>query len=290
MREQPVQYTAEQMLLLTASGRQAVEKLYTDRIWDVRTGAAGRRYEDAFYEGMKQFFVELAVMNGIAAERGVKLDAGEKKALSDAAREFYASSVEGREPLGNLSEEDTEEMFRQYALALKLKNQMLQDRKTEVSESEAKVIRIQQIRTPDENTAQLIFDRASEGADFYALAKAYETERSTSLKTGRGSLPEELEKAAFSLEDGEVSSPVLYDGQYYIFKSLDSYDEAETAVRRKGLQAERLRDVLADACRDYRRRYRVSLDSQRWEQAAAQAGFPYEGESFFTAVKEAMGE
>ncbi|MBQ7534709.1 MAG: peptidyl-prolyl cis-trans isomerase [Stomatobaculum sp.] len=286
--EQSVPYSEEQMLLLVASERKQAENLYTERIWEVKTGASGRRYEEAFYEEMKRFFVEMTAMNGIAAERGVKLDAGEKKALSQAAETFYQTSVRGQEALQAMSPEDTEEMFRQYALAIKLRRSMLEDRRAEVSESEAKVIRIQQIRTPDENTAMQIFDRAQGGADLYALAKAYDTERSTALKVGRGDLPKQLEDAAFSLEDGQVGDPVLYDGQYYIFKAVDSYDETETAMRRQGLQSKRLQDIVREAYRVYQKKHRITMDARNWEQVVQKAGFSYSGENFFTAVKEAL--
>ena len=286
--EEYVRCSTEQMLLLVASERKQTEDLYTDRIWEVKTGASGRRYEEAFYDEMQRFFVELTAMNGIAAERGVKLDAGEKKALSLAAETFYESSVKGQEELNGMTGEDTEEIFRQYALAVKLRKTMLEDRSAEVSESEAKVIRIQQIRTPDENTAMQIYDRALGGADLYALAKAYDTERSTALKVGKGEMAKPLEEAAFALEDGEVSAPVRYDGQYYIFKAVDSYDETETALRRQNLQTKRLQDIVREACRVYQKKHRIAMDPVIWDQVVKQAGFSYSGENFFAAVKEAL--
>ena len=105
--EEYVRCSREQMLLLVASERKQTEDLYTDRIWEVKTGASGRRYEEAFYDDMQRFFVELTAMNGIAAERGVKLDAGEKKALSLAAENFYESSVRGHEELNGMTAEDS---------------------------------------------------------------------------------------------------------------------------------------------------------------------------------------
>ena len=286
--EEYVRCSTEQMLLLVASERKQTEELYTDRIWEVKTGASGRRYEEAFFDEMKRFFVELTAMNGIAAERGVKLDAGEKKALSLAAEAFYETSVRGQEALKGMTQEDTEEIFRQYALAVKLRRTMLEDRSAEVSESEAKVIRIQQIRTADENTAMQIYDRALGGADLYALAKAYDTERSIALKVGKGEMAKPLEEAAFALEDGEVSAPVLYDGQYYIFRAVDSYDETETALRRQSLQTKRLQDIVREACRIYQKKHRIAMDPDSWDQVVKQAGFPYSGENFFAAVKEAL--
>ena len=190
--------------------------------------------------------------------------------------------------MNGMTGEDTEEIFRQYALAVKLRKTMLEDRSAEVSESEAKVIRIQQIRTPDENTAMQIYDRALGGADLYALAKAYDTERSTALKVGRGEMAKPLEEAAFALEDGEVCAPVRYDGQYYIFKAVDSYDETETALRRQSLQTKRRQDIVREACRVYQKKHRIAMDPDSWDQVVKQAGFPYSGENFFAAVKEAL--
>ena len=59
--EEYVPCSMEQMLLLVASERKQTEDLYTDRIWEVKTGSSGRRYEEAFYDEMKRFFVELTL-------------------------------------------------------------------------------------------------------------------------------------------------------------------------------------------------------------------------------------
>ena len=131
-------------------------------------------------------------------------------------------------------------------------------------------------------------DKLKGDADLYALAKAYDTERSTALKVGRGEMAKPLEEAAFALEDGEVCAPVRYDGQYYIFKAVDSYDETETALRRQSLQTKRLQDIVREACRVYQKKHRISIDPVVWDQVVKQAGFPYSGENFFAAVKEAL--
>ncbi len=281
-------YTPAQMLLLVASEKQHTEDIYTEKIWDIQIGGTGRNYRDAFFDEMKQFFIEMTAMNGMAAERGIKLDSSEKKKLTEAAEEFYLSSVAPEEKLAGLGSDETAEMFLQYALAMKLRSSMMQDRRAEISESEAKVVRVQQLIADDENTASQIYERAAEGADFYALAKTYGTERSASLKVGRGELPAPLEEVVFSLEDGQVSEPMIHEGRYYIFKAVDSYDEKETAIRRQGLQSEKLRSIVREAYTGYIRKHRITMEDALWDQVREASDFSYSGEDFFSAVREAM--
>ena len=95
-------------------------------------------------------------------------------------------------------------------------------------------------------------------------------------------------QGAASLLLAAGASPVLYDGQYYIFRSVDSYDETETAMRRQSLQTKRLQDIVSEACAVYQKKHMVTMDPGKWEQVVKQAGFPYSGENFFSAVKEAL--
>ena len=108
------------------------------------------------------------------------------------------------------------------------------------------------------------------------------------MEVSRGELSKETEQVVFSLEEDELSPVLEENGKYCIFKCTDSYDETETALRRKELQAERLQAVVESALDDYRDRYSVIMDEARWKSTVNAADALYEGDDFFAAVKEGM--
>ena len=45
---------------------------------------------------------------------------------------------------------------------------------------------------------------------------------------------------------------------------------------------------FSEACAVYQKKHMVTMDPGKWDQVVKQAGFPYSGENFFSAVKEAL--
>lgn len=287
-KETPVPYTAAQMTVVVSAERQRTEAVYGERIWKVPAGSAGENYEQAFYGQMREFFIELAAMNGMAKERGLKLGTDERRRLAEAAERFYGeiSAAEGGAEVPG--REETEELFFQYALAQRLKESMLSDRRAEVSENEAKVIRVRQIVNGDRVMAETALDRALNGADFYALAQSYSDSRTIEFRAARGELPAACEEAAFALEEGEISPLTEADGKFYIFQCVDSYDEAETAIRKQAMQAVRLRRIVNEAYGKYLSEHIITVDEAAWESVVANAAQSFRGTDFFAAVREGM--
>lgn len=278
-----------QMLLIVSSERKRTEELYTDQVWGTAVDKEGRTYEDAFGARMKEFFIELEAMNCMAETQDLKIQGEERRLLDDAAGAFYESSVAGSGFAEQLSKDDTADLFRIYALALSERAAMMSDRRAEVSESEAKVIRVQQIITDDIAAAEKALERAQGGADFYALAQTYSRNHAIQVRLTRGELPQEAEDAAFCLNEGELSGIVQSGGLYYIFKCIDPYDEKETALRRQIMQEERLRTVVSEAYERWCGGHCVEIDSEAFDRVleTAKAG-SYQGDDFFAAVKAAV--
>jgi len=281
-------YTPQQVRLVLLSARARTEELYTDQVWQVRLGEQGESYEQAFLEEMEDFFLELCAMGGMAEERGLRLSAEEQVRLSDAAQAFYESSARGDSRLSDLTREETEQLFLDYAAALRLKQQLSEDRDAEVSESEARVIRLELVRTDDRAVAETIRDKALEGGDLYALAQTYAAGRGVPVKAGRGDLPKEVEEEVFSLEEGQVSSVWERDGMFCVYRLADSYDEAETRKRRLLLREQRVREMTGKAYREYLRRNQVLVDEEVFRQAREGLEGGYTGPDFFRAVQEAL--
>ncbi len=131
-----------------------------------------------------------------------------------------------------VTEADVQHIYEDYGLAEKLAGQLTDNVALEVSDSEAKVIHVSQIKTSDESEADA-FQRAAsqEDADFQSCAEEAGLTVSDRV-LGRGDESDAYEKEAFSLAEGAVSQVIHADDAYYVLKCTDDYDEDETAARK----------------------------------------------------------
>ena len=86
-----------------------------------------------------------------------------------------------------------------------------------------------------EKEAEEVAELLEQGGDFVELAAEYSTDASNKEQGGnlgffeRGAMVEEFEKAAFSLDVGDVSEPVATDFGYHIIEVLDYREEVTVA-------------------------------------------------------------
>ena len=189
-------YSENQLLMIIASARRETEAVYGSEIWEKRVSGGTKTFSEAYFDELRQFFYELSALNGMAEERNVKLDTEETRRLHEAAQRFYTESVQGQSGFGSLGEEEVEFMFQQYARALKLRKVMREDRKAEVSESEAKVIHLQNAVLESRETADKLREEALAGNDFRTLTRKYCGADAPAKKVARGDLAPELERVA----------------------------------------------------------------------------------------------
>lgn len=119
-------------------------------------------------------------------------------------------------------------------------------------------IRASHILVPDEATATSIYEQLLGGADFAALASEYSTDAGSRDHGGdlnwfeRGSMVSGFEEAAFALEVGEISPPVLTEFGYHIIYLAD-----RTAA---------ITPVLDDVREDVRVAYIAQQESDRFNE------------------------
>lgn len=281
-------YTVQQMLIPVFSQKKHLQDVYTDQIWDTTVDSEGTLYRDIFAVEMKEFFVEMSLLNRMAAEKKVTLSSAERKKLSTAAENFYRDSVQKCDALKSMQQDETVKVFEAYATAEKMKEELITESKVEVSDSEAKVIEIQQIVLKDSATANEVLTEAKkEGTDFYALAQNYTTSGNIQLKAGRDDLKKPVADAAFALDNNELSGVIQADGQFYVLKCINSYDKTETGLRKTELEKKRLKDTVRKVYEEYAGSHPVAMDTALWNRVIARSAEPYDGGDFFEAYREA---
>lgn len=255
-----------QILVIASTERKRYEDVCTDQIWDVMLAGEDKTFGDYLKSQLRTFLDEMKIMNLMAEERDIRLTPQEQTAMSEAAQEYYGALTAADREHMELTEEEVLELYEDYCMAEKLVQELTEGMNLEVSDSEAKVIVVQEVKTEERQAAETLQAAASEeGADFSALAEAAGltvTERSL----GRKEESAAYEEAAFSLSAGEVSVPVEKDGSYYVIKCVNEYDREATALHKEQICTNRRQKAFRDLYDSYCQEIRISYSGVSFEK------------------------
>ena len=174
---------------------------------------------------------ELKILTLLAKERNISLTEEEASAMAKASEEYLAALTPEDISYMGVDETSVNTMFHDYCLANKTVEELTKDLDMEVSDSEAKVIQISEVRTADREAAQAVSDSIEAGASLEKAAASEGLEVS-SAKIGRADRGEDYDYAAFALETGEVSKVVEDQGEYCVIRCDNDYDQEATASGR----------------------------------------------------------
>ena len=242
--------------MIASTEKNRWEDVFGDGIWDVRT-EEGTTYREELSREVDVFMRDLSVVCAAAEDAKTDLDRSETKAMRSAASEYYdCLSDEDREALGGVGKDDILALFEDYRLAQKYAQSLSESDALEVSDSEAKVIRVLSVAADDEETAEKFSSLVSGGEDFTAAARSLGL-TAEEQAVGRGECGTEdfeakaLEDAEFALAEGGITDVMPSGGKYYVVKCIDDYDEEATYARRERISRQRLSLALYKICASY---------------------------------------
>ena len=165
-------YSRAEVMVIAMTEKKRYEEVCTDQIWGVSVGEKGDDFETYLKKQIRSFMDELKIMNLLAADRGISLTSEERAAMDRAAAEYFGRLPQSAIDSMGVTEADVQHIYEDYGLAEKLAGQLTDNVALEVSDSEAKVIHVSQIKTSDESEADA-FQRAAsqEDADFQSCAE-----------------------------------------------------------------------------------------------------------------------
>ena len=209
---------------------------------------------------VEQFLIELATTNLMADEQGIELTGQEKDALKSLAQEYYRNLSEQDRRFMDVSEDEVYDLYCQYYRADKLVAELTKNENLEVSDAEAKVIGIQQIELDSRAEAENVLALAqAEKADFGAIAAKYSKDSRTDRTLEWQKDMDGLERAAFELEQDQVSGILEQGGRYYILKCVNAYDQEATAARKSRLAQEKKTKAFLGIYEPYVKEHTVKL-------------------------------
>ena len=262
---------AETMVIVTTE-RLRYEELYTDKIWDTVVDESGTTFGETLMSQIHDFLKELKTMSRMADEEKITLSGKERELVKQAAAQY----MENLKNAGDGSEIDrdvVESLYEDYWKAERLVETLTESVNLEVSDSEAKVITVDEIVLSDRNQADETLKKVqTEGTDFLTVAKAVSEAQEIEKKISRGMRSDAYEQAAYALSTGEISDVIESDGKYYILRCVNDYDEAATKARKEEMVREKRNEVFYETYSEYAAKVHLAKDDSLWKNLSITDG------------------
>lgn len=253
----------ELMVYLTTMQNQ-YENVYGTDIW---TGTTfGEELEENVKSNALAKMAQVKTMNLMASKYQVALDESELEKVHSIARMYYESLNDTEIEEMGVTQELIEQLYYEYATAQKVYEFIIRDINPEVSDDEARTIKIQYILVKTfaldgtgkkieytENAKKNALEKANEalelakqGEDFDELIRKYSDDTAETLSFGKGEMEEVFEQAAFNLGNGEISDIVESSSGYNIIKCLSTFDKAETDINKIKIVDQKRTEVFGE--------------------------------------------
>lgn len=275
---------AEIMVYLTTIQNQ-YESVYGKEIWD--TVLDGVTLEENVKDTVLARIAQIKTMYLLAGEKEIALEEKEEEKVSRAAEEYFSSLNEKEVELLGVSQELIEKMYREYAMADKVYRQIISDINPEISDDEARTIKVQYIffgttmkdgagnylpysdkeKAVVLEEAERVRELAVDGEhDFAELASQYSDDTNITLSFGKGEMGLAFEEAAFNLETDEVSQVVESNAGYYLIKCLSTFDREETDANKLKIVEQRKKEVFGQEYDAFVETLVRNLNEELWEE------------------------
>lgn len=229
-------------------------------------------------------------MDSLAKSRGIALDEAELASVQKAAKAYSDSLNEAERAYLEADEENIQKLYEDYALAQKLYKSLTVDINSEVSDDEARIMDAMQIVVSDRKTARAVKKALADGEDFSTLASSYNEAEEVKIQFGRGELPQEVEKAAFALDNGAVSNIIKTEKGFYFIYCVNKFNEELTDANKLKIVQKREKAAFGDVYDAYSRTISKKLYQDVWSEIKLEHSDQITTDSFFSVYQEYCGE
>lgn len=299
-------YKKEVMVYLTNLQNQ-YEQVYGTGIWQQEQD--GVTIEESVKESVLAELAQIKTMNLMADNYGLSLDEAETKAVEEAGKAYFDSLSETEKEQLDVTLDTIRQLYREYAMADKVYDYMIQDVNPEISDDEARTVTLQQIlvRTGTKDRAGNIepyteqeksyaYARAVEalrrieaGEDFDVVASRYNEAPESTVFIGKGDVEEAYEEAVFELGNEEVSGVIETEEGYYILKCISTLNREETDMNKIRIVDERRKEAFSKEYDSYVQTLTRHMNEGLWEEISLLHDSEITTSSFFEVFAEYYG-
>lgn len=297
--------TESEYLVYLINTQNMYENAYGDRIWEMTT-EDGELLEDGLKETVLARISRVKVMNLLAAKKKVSLSKDDEKLAKAAAQQYYTSLSEEEKKLFNLSENDFENMYREYALANRVYGFLVKDINPEISDDEARTITVSHIHIKtysidssgsrveysDEKKAEArkkaeeVIAELEDGKKFDSLIASYNEDENSTFLYRRGETDPAYEEAAFNLATDEVSDIVETPDGFYIIRCDNMFDRDETDENKLKILNQKKNEAFEEEYNAFLGERTGNLNEDAWAKIHAVKDDAIDTADFFTIYGE----
>lgn len=300
-------YKKEVMVYLTNLQNQ-YEQVYGTEIW--QQGQDGITIEESVKESVLAELAQIKTMNLMAENYGLSLSETEAEAVEEAAKTYYESLTDKEKEQLDVTLDTIRQLYREYAMADKVYDYIIQDVNPEISDDEARTVTIQQILirtgTKDQNgdmvpdsdqeksyayaTAVEALRRIEAGEDFDVVASRYNEAAESMVFIGKGDAEAAYEETAFELGNGEVSDVIETEEGYYILKCISTLNREETDMNKIRIVEERRKEAFSKEYDSFVQTLMRHMNEDLWEEVTLLHDSEITTSNFFEVFAEYYGK
>lgn len=274
---------SELMVYLTNTQNQ-YENVFGEEIW--QQDFNGVTLEENVKETVLARIARVKSMTLLAQEMEVTLTEEERALCTQAAETYFTSLSDRERELLEITQEQIDAMYQDYALADKVYHYIIRDINPEISDDEARTITIQHIllktttaggadggfvMSEEEKSARYalaleLSERLEAGEDFESLMELYNEADENTLFVRHGDMDEAFEEVAFSLETGQVSGIVETPQGYEILKCISTFDREQTDKNKVEIVRQRREQVFGEQYESFVSALMRYLNEDLWEE------------------------
>lgn len=258
--------TKAEIMVYLVNSENVYDEVFGEKIWTVPYGDGD--VEDQYKESILARLAQIKAMNIFARDKGIELDETEEENVKQAAKAYFNSLTSEEINYMGVSLEIIEKLYREYALANKLYENITGSVNPEISDDEARTVTIRSILiktysmdkdgnriefTPEQKDdamrrAYELSARINAGEEFEIIAADYNEDEKTLYSFSRGVMPEAIEEVAFNMSEDEVSDVICTEYGYHIIKCITNFDEEQTDLHKLDIVEARKEEAFT---RDY---------------------------------------
>lgn len=274
----------EFMVYLTNTQNQ-YENVYGSEVWNISLD--GVTLEENVKDMVLAKIAQIKTMYLLAQSKDVELTDTEQSQVQQAAQEYFQSLNDTEVELLGVNLDTIVQLYKEYAMADKVYQYIIQDINPEISDDEARTITVQHILlrtyvndgtgtrvTYTDDLKESVYERAcaireqavSGEYNFLDLASRYSEDTTVTYSFGKGEMDEAFEAAAFALETDEISQVVESESGYHIIKCINTFDREQTDANKLEIVEERRKEVFGQEYDAFVEKLNRGLNEKLWQQ------------------------
>lgn len=295
---------SEYMVYLTNTQNQ-YEKVYGSEIWDVALGEI--TLEENVKDTVLAKIAQIKTMSLMAEEKGIVLSEEEVGKAEAAASEYFDSLSEQERAALAITREVIAKLYKEYALANMIYQQIVDSVDPEISDEEARTITVDQIHmktyTIDSQGTRMEFSSAMraeveedmydihefatvDGRDFTELAGKYNEAETVRWSFRKGEVDIEVEEAAFALATDQVSDVIETEDGYYLLKCISTYDKEQTDANKVLIIQQRKNEAFGQEYDAFVETLNKKINENLWQSIALVQDENVDTDDFFEVYEK----